>query len=69
VRLVSLARNSPGVHVDEEVGRRDRIGAVRAVTGGMHDTSAVGECGCELVRLSRGSFQVCLLALAVCVTA
>lgn len=66
VRLVRQARNSPGLHVDEEVTRGDTIGAVWAVTGGTHDTSAVAERGCELVRLSRGSFQVCLLALAVC---
>jgi CRP-like cAMP-binding protein len=63
LRLVSQRKGAKGqLHVDEEVGRGETIGAVWAVTGGMHDTSAVAVRGCELVRLSRGSFEVGPLA-------
>lgn len=58
LRLVSQTRKTHALHVDEEVGRGETIGAVWAVTGGKHDTSAVAVRGCELVRLSRGSFEV-----------
>lgn len=59
LRLVSQQRGTRGeLHVDEEVSRGETIGAVWAVTGGDHDTSAVAVRGCELVRLSRGSFEV-----------
>lgn len=60
-RLRLVRQRSKGMkrelHVDEEVGRGETIGAVWAVTSGKHDTSAVAVRGCELVRLSRGSFE------------
>jgi CRP-like cAMP-binding protein len=52
--------------VEEEVGRGETIGAVWAVTSGKHDTSAVATRGCELVRLSRGSFEARSAAAVVC---
>ena len=60
LRLVSQRGQGPDaeLHVDEEVGRGETIGAVWAVTNGKHDTSAVAVRGCELVRMSRGSFEV-----------
>jgi CRP-like cAMP-binding protein len=40
------------------VGRGETVGAVWAITGGRHDSSAVACRDSELVRMSRAAFQL-----------
>lgn len=51
---VRLVREVPGgrppVRVEEEVGRGEAVGAVWALTGGHHDTTALCVRDSELVR-------------------
>lgn len=58
VRLVSRHGSKGTVHVDEEVGRGQAIGAIWAVTNRKHDTSAIAVRDSEIVRLSKESFEV-----------
>lgn len=58
VRLVSRHGSKGTVHVDEEVGRGEAIGAIWAVTNRSHDTSAIAVRDSEIVRLSKESFEV-----------
>lgn len=44
--------------MEEEVGRGEAVGAVWAITGGAHDTSALCVRDSELVRMSRQAFRV-----------
>ncbi|KAK9862379.1 hypothetical protein WJX84_007181 [Apatococcus fuscideae] len=48
----------PPVRVEEEVGRGEAVGAVWALTAGMHDTTAHCIRDSELVRLTKGSFEL-----------
>ena len=54
---VRLIREYPGmrprVRVEEEVGRGEAVGAVWALTGGIHDTTALCVRDSELVRMSK----------------
>ena len=43
----------PRVRVEEEVGRGEAVGAVWALTGGIHDTTALCVRDSELVRMSK----------------
>lgn len=43
----------PRVRVEEEVGRGEAVGAVWALTGGIHDTTARCVRDSELVRMSK----------------
>ena len=43
----------PPVRVEEEVGRGEAVGAVWALAGGYHDTTALCVRDAELVRMSR----------------
>lgn len=45
----------PRVRVEEEVGRGEAVGAVWALTGGIHDTTALCVRDSELVRMSKVS--------------
>ena len=58
VRLVSRHGGKGTVHVDEEVGRGQAIGAIWAMTNRKHDTSAIAVRDSEIVRLSKESFEV-----------
>jgi len=54
LRLVREDPNArPSVRVEEEVGRGEAVGAVWALAGGYHDTSALCVRDAELVRMSR----------------
>lgn len=54
LRLVREDPSSrPPVRVEEEVGRGEPLGAVWALTGGMHDTTALCIRDSELVRMSK----------------
>lgn len=54
LRLVRQDPSSkPPVRVEEEVGRGEPLGAVWALTGGMHDTTALCIRDSELVRMSK----------------
>ena len=58
LRLVrENAALKPPVRVEEEVGRGEAVGAIWALAGGQHDTSALCVRDAELVRMSR----VCIL--------
>ena len=46
------------VHVEEEVARGEAVGAVWAITGGQHDTTALCVRDSELVRMSKSAFKV-----------
>ncbi|KXZ52202.1 hypothetical protein GPECTOR_10g833 [Gonium pectorale] len=46
------------LHLEEEVGRGEAVGAVWAITGGHHDTTALCVRDSELVRMSRSAFRV-----------
>ncbi|GIL77851.1 hypothetical protein Vretifemale_7327, partial [Volvox reticuliferus] len=46
------------LHLEEEVGRGEAVGAVWAITGGYHDTTALCVRDSELVRMSRSAFRV-----------
>ncbi|KAK9808186.1 hypothetical protein WJX73_006212 [Symbiochloris irregularis] len=48
----------PVVRVEEEVGRGEPLGAVWALTGGTHDTSALCIRDSELVRMSKSCFEL-----------
>ena len=54
---IRLIREDPGmrprVRVEEEVGRGEAVGAVWALTGGIHDTTALCVRDSELVRMSK----------------
>ena len=54
-----LVREDPGVRppvrVEEEVGRGEAVGAIWALAGGSHDTTALCVRDCECVRMSRVS--------------
>ncbi len=51
----------PRVRVEEEVGRGEAVGAVWALTGGIHDTTALCVRDSELVRMSKvSSFEFVL---------
>ena len=56
---IRLIREDPGlrprVRVEEEVGRGEAVGAVWALTGGIHDTTALCVRDSELVRMSKVS--------------
>ena len=41
-----------------QVGRGEAVGAVWALTGGRHDTTALCARDSEFVRMSRGAFEV-----------
>ena len=41
-----------------QVGRGEAVGAVWALTGGHHDTTALCARDSEFVRMSRGAFEV-----------
>lgn len=45
-------------HVSVQVGRGEAVGAVWALTGGHHDTTALCARDSEFVRMSRGAFEV-----------
>ena len=49
----------PRVRVEEEVGRGEAVGAVWALTGGIHDTTALCVRDSELVRMSKVSLTYC----------
>jgi CRP-like cAMP-binding protein len=70
MRLMHKGKPRPGVenglHIEEEVGRGETIGAVWAVTGGVHDTTAIAVRDSELVRMSRSSFEVCSAVSLFC---
>ena len=44
---------SPQVRTEEELGRGEALGALWAITGGFHDTTALCVRDSELVRMSR----------------
>ncbi|GLI63067.1 hypothetical protein VaNZ11_005969, partial [Volvox africanus] len=46
------------LHLEEEVGRGEAVGAVWAITGGYHDTTALCVRDSEVVRMSRSAFRV-----------
>ena len=56
---IRLIREDPGmrprVRVEEEIGRGEAVGAVWALTGGIHDTTALCVRDSELVRMSKAS--------------
>ncbi|KAK9814559.1 hypothetical protein WJX72_007850 [[Myrmecia] bisecta] len=59
LRLVREEPTSrPPVRVEEEVGRGEAVGAVWAITGGIHDTTALCVRDSELVRMSKGAFEL-----------
>ncbi|DBB17173.1 TPA: hypothetical protein ACH3X3_014241 [Trebouxia sp. C0006] len=59
IRLIREdASMRPRVRVEEEVGRGEAVGAVWALTGGIHDTTALCVRDSELVRMSKGAFEL-----------
>lgn len=56
VRQEALPRG--GARVEDEVARGEALGGVWVLTGGAHDTTAVCIRDSELVRMSKGSFEV-----------
>ncbi|EIE18912.1 patatin-domain-containing protein, partial [Coccomyxa subellipsoidea C-169] len=57
-----LLREDPAARlpltVEEEVGRGEAVGAVWALTGGYHDTTALCVRDSEFVRMSKGAFEL-----------
>lgn len=66
---IRLIREDPGmrprVRVEEEVGRGEAVGAVWALTGGIHDTTALCVRDSELVRMSKVGSGACALSVWV----
>ena len=54
--------STPPVRVEEEVGRGEAVGAVWALAGGYHDTTALCVRDAELVRMSRVCLRVFVLS-------
>ncbi|RMZ52451.1 hypothetical protein APUTEX25_000030, partial [Auxenochlorella protothecoides] len=57
-RLLHRASRGREVGVEDDVGRGESMGAVWALAGGRHDTSAICIRDAELCRLTRGSFEL-----------
>lgn len=62
LRLLHAAQHPvsgrPSLRVEEEVGRGEAVGAVWAITGGQHDTTALCVRDSELVRMSKAAFKI-----------